>query len=680
MEFKEFKKKFQDHFKEMIQEQDTLFTVEVNKDKIWNLYLDSFPPGTNEIFRERREFDCNCCRYFIKSYGNIVVIKDDEVETLWDFQTGDSKYQKVVNALSQYLKSKPIENQFVTQEPRLGVAFNHEKHEGAPVFRWDHFSLILLNRFVYDKISSTGTKLCEFRANKEVFKRSLEEISKDAIETVLELIAQKSLYKGEEWRKILEKFLTIHTEYYLPLQSNGKRDNFCWQQSAKLGPVISRIRNHSIGVLLTDISNGMDLNEAVSRYERIVAPTNYKRPKAIFTKKMIEQAQQTITKLGYLDSLGRRFATIDDITADVIRFANRNVSRMTQNDPFFDLQKEAVIKTKSFGKVEEVSIDQFMKEILPRINYMEVLFEKRHEPNLVSLIAPQDLQSESMFRWNNGFSWAYKGNITDSMKERVKAAGGRVEGVLRFSIQWNENGNNQNDFDAHCIEPNGNHIYYPNVQRIHNSSGKLDVDFILPKVDEIAVENIIWTDASKIPEGIYKLFVHVYSYRNGKSGFSAEVEFDNEIYSFDYGKDVRQNEKIHVADVSFSKKDGFKIVKSMPTSISQRTLWNIATNQFHPVTLFLLSPNCWNEQEVGHKHYMFMLDQCRSDERPNGFFNEFLKQDLLEHKRVFEALGSKMRVSPSENQLSGLGFSSTKRGSIICKLKGNFTRTIKLTF
>ena len=52
----------------------------------------------------------------------------------------------------------------------------------------------------------------------------------------------------------------------------------------------------------------------------------------------------------------------------------------------------------------------------------------------------------------------------------------------------------------------------------------------------------------------------------------------------------------------------------------------------------------------------------------------------MEHKRVFEALGSKMRVESSDEQLSGVGFSSTKRNSLVCKLEGSFTRTVKILF
>ena len=81
MEFTEMRDKLMEHFNEMVKDIDHLFEVAVDKDELWNLYLDSFPAGTNEIYRERRWHDCSCCRQFIKTIGNAVVIKDNKITT-----------------------------------------------------------------------------------------------------------------------------------------------------------------------------------------------------------------------------------------------------------------------------------------------------------------------------------------------------------------------------------------------------------------------------------------------------------------------------------------------------------------------------------------------------------------------------------------------------------------------
>lgn len=679
MQFGQFKKLLQTNVAEMLQNQSTLFTTDVDRDNLWDTYLDSFPPGTNEIFRERREFDCSCCRHFIRSFGNVVVIDNNRLVSIWDFETHETTYQPVLNALSLFVKSASIQDVFVTKESAFGTDKNYEQKEDGTVHTWEHFRIDLPKRFVTKSTKSEASLMGEYRDIKNVFKRSLEEISKDALETILDLITQNSLYKGEEWKGVLTQFLSLHQEYHaLP---EIEKDAYCWIKSVEVGGAIGKIKNHSIGVLLIDVANGVDLNEAVRKYEAIVAPTNYKRPKAIFTKKMIEQAEKTIAELGLLNSLGRRFATVDDITVNNILFANKDTLKRMTGSVFEELQSEVATNPKQFDRVEEIPVEHFVNDILPRLTNVKVFFENRHTPSLVSVIAPEIKNGSSMFKWGNGFSWAYNGNITDSMKQRVKAAGGDIEGVLRFSIQWNDNFDNRNDFDAHCKEPSGNHIYYPNQKQRHPSSGVLDVDIVHPNPSQVAVENITWSNITKMQEGIYKFWVHNFSHRGGRSGFSAEIEYDGQIYSYGYNKELRQEENVVVAKLKFSREHGIQFIESLPSSTASKTIWNIQTNQFHPVSTCMFSPNYWDKQTgIGHRHYFFILKGCQNDNQPNGFFNEFLREDLMQHKRVFEALGSKMRVEPSENQLSGLGFSTTKRNSIICKVEGHINRTIKIVF
>ena len=677
MEFKRFKKQLQDHFEEMTKDAPKLFEVAVDKDELWNLYLDSFPEGTNKIYRERREYDCSCCRHFIKSIGNAVIIKNNQVHTIWEFQTGSSTFQPVVEALDRYIKAHAVSDVYVSKLKAIGTDHNREEVDGK-INVYEHFFLILPDKFVDRSYRSEGDIKGSFGDVRNVFKRSLDEISQQAIETVLELIMQNSLYKGEEWKGVLTEFLRYKRDY--EKISESERENYAWEKSVTAGAVIGKIRNHSIGTLLVNISEGMELDLAVRKYEQIVAPANYKRPKAIYTKKMLEEAQKTVEELGYMNSLPRRFAKLDDITVNNILFSNRDAAKRISGNVFEDMAAEATISPKRFSKVEEIGIEQFVKDVLPTAKELEVYFENKHRQNMVSLIAPQNPESPSMFKWDNPFSWAYTGNMTDSdIRENVKMAGGSVDGVLRFSIQWNDEDYNPNDFDAHCESPRY-HIFFGS-KRDGSTGGNLDVDIIYPQEGKAAVENITWPDKSKMIPGTYKFYVNCFSQNGGRSGFKAEIEFDGQTYSFDYPHSLRQGENVAVAEVTLSRGGVFSIKELLPSNISSHEVWGLKTNQFVPVSVVCYSPNYWDEQNgIGHRHVFFMLKDCVNPEMPNGFYNEFLKQELVQHKRVFEALGGKMRVDDVDDQLSGVGFSTTKRAELVVKVKGATERILKVKF
>lgn len=684
-DFKEFRTLLQQNFNEMVKDGAPLFITNADEDKLYDLYLDSFPAGTNPIFRKRREYDCSCCRRFVKNIGKLVSFMDGQMVTIWDFDTKSDVYQPVVDALAAYVKTCAVVNPYyvsrnMISDGKFGTEMNYEYDADHKAVRtWDHFAVEIPQRFIVNSYD-VSTKMAEWRDSANVFKRSLEELTMDAVDTVLELIDQNSLYRGKEFEGLVRGFKSDKQVYdRLP---DEKKSAYVWMAPGGASMNRLRIRNTAIGTLLVNLSEGMDVDAAVTAFEKVVAPANYKRPKAIFTKKMLEDAQKTVTELGYMNSLARRFATLDDITANNILFCNRDAAPrvMGAANPFEAMAKSLGTDPKKFGRAEEIGIEKFVKEVLPTAAGLELFMENRFSKNMVSLIAPQDKSAPSMFKWSNGFSWAYTGNMADSdIRENVKAAGGKVDGVLRFSIQWNDVPGewDENDEDAHCIEPDKNHIYFGNKWH-PRTDGCLDVDITHPSRDKAAVENITWPDIKKMKEGEYSFYVHCFASRGGKTGFRAEIEFDGNIYSFNYDKPLHGGQNVAVAKVAL--KDGkFSIKELLPSSTSTREIWGVNSNQFVPVSVAMYSPNYWDEQTGnGNRHYFFMLKDCVNPEKPNGFYNEFLKADLLQHKRVFEALGSQMAVQSVDDQLSGVGFSETQHNSFIVKAQGATERVLKV--
>lgn len=688
--FKDFVKAIQKNLQQMSKDSSRLFTVNVDTEKLYNLYLDSFPAGTNEIYRERREYDCSCCRHFIRDVGNVVSIKNGELHTIWGINpVSDDKYNVVAAALDAYVKQKAVLGVFLKKEKRIGTPENREMLPTGKINKYEHFFVDLPEICIFKECYGHTLEgdLSQFRDVRNVFKRSLDEISKEAVDTVLELIAQNSLYKGAEWKKQLTEFKNYQKEY--GKLTDKQKELWIWEKSISAGAVIGKIRNHSIGTLLVNISEGMDLDLAVRKYEQIVAPVNYKRPKAIFTKKMLEDAKKTITELGYIDSLQRRFATLDDITVNNILFSNKDAAKRITGamDLFDEMEQDVAIDPKRFSKVEEISAEDFIKNVLPVAKELEVYLENKHIQNMVSLIAPEVADAKTMFKWNNGMSWAYTGNITDSdIKENVKAAGGSVTGIVRFSIQWNDgNGKDNSDLDAHCLEPQGgDHIYFSHkISRY--TGGELDIDITDPIYQcksngGVAVENITYPSKERMKPGTYKFYVNQYSFRNSQ-GFKAEVEVNGEIHSYEYNTPVRGN--VDVAEVILDQSGNFKVVDKLPGNCAtiSKDVWGIKTLQFTPVSVVCYSPNYWDEQKgIGHQHLFFMLKDCINPEEPNGYYNEFLKPELEQHRRVFETLGAKAHVKDVDDQLSGVGFSLTKRNDLIIKVKGATERVVKIKF
>ena len=704
---KELNKKIQARFDEMCAT-GKLFKSTISGRKVWHTYLLGF--GQDNIFRdpESGEHNCNQCNNFVRRYGNIVAIDENfEIMTIFDVDAPE-EYKESIDDMSKLLKKAEVSDVFfetfnelnslpyevckkTNKTFKLGIAQNHKRYtiEEAAVFgvvtagtvyTFNHLSLTLPAAFVSMGAKSIESIQSEFRSAKEVFKRGMDEISLDTMLLVKDLILQGSLLNGDAHLPKLELFIKIKQEKEL-LIGNVKFDNWAWVRSHKLA--IAKFRNELIGVLCTELSEGEEINKACKSWNKRVDPANYMKAVAPITETQKQKAKQFVMDNGYIDSFDRRLATLEDIKVTEIKHINSGDGSVKEVSIFDSVKtrSSSQFQRSDFKKIETVTIDKFMKDILPGCSSVEALLENKHEGNLVTMTtAPEN--GKPIFKWDNPYSWTYKGNLAGKsmIKEAVKSQGGGVDGVLRFSIMWSEDGtNDDSDLDAHARIPNGGHIFYRNHMDTA-TRGVLDIDITQPmrikNSGKKVVENITFPNTEELKNGDYIFSVHQYR-ASGSIGFTAEIEFDGQIFQYEYPKAVIG--EISVATVSF-KNGQFEIKHALNSTNAKKEMYGLDTNMFHKVNLMCLSPNYWDKNEVGNKHYFFMLDGCKADSPLRSFHNENLKSDLAAHRKVFEVLGALNMIEPEGKQLSGIGFNATVEEEVILKLKGSHKRVVKVKF
>jgi len=658
--FKEFANDFVNHVTLLDTNCENLFVVDVDIEVLWNKYLDEFPIGTNAVFKENREHDCNCCHNFIRDIGNVVGIIDGEIVSVWDLST-IYPYNIVSKKLSKLVKRHLIETIFLSELVSVGKTNNIKMYGDIPITH-SHFHLDIPSKYQSEEI---GTKRNKVESAVHVFKRGLDEFTIDAFEVAIDLIEENQIERAtEDHLEQLKGFLNYLIDYN-KIESIQDKNIFVWDNFHNLS--VSQLRSSSIGTLIQDLSEDKDLDVSVRSFESKISAGNYQRPTAlIISKKMKESALERINELGINDSIIRRYATPEDINKSDILFADNKISKVMKGslESILDMAVSEKPNAKS-----EMTIHEFMSDILPYLKSLKLFVTGEHESNLMSITGPKYPDTKNIFKWSNKFAWSYNKDLTDSIKTRVKNAGGSIDALIRISLGWNV----LDDYDIHMIAPGNNHIHYGNKQ------GILDIDMNVADTESVrgAVENMILNNP-KIGE--YKIYIENYTYREPiGGGFTVETEYKGKIEHYSYNRMLKHKEKVYVLNFIYDGND-FKISKvydNIETGILPKNTWGITTEKYIDVNMVMLSPNFWNSQTIGHKHWFFILNNCINPDKARGFYNEYLMGELHQDRKVFEYLGSMIKCEHSDNQLSGIGFSSTKKDKITVNADG---RIITINF
>lgn len=641
--------------------------VTIDIDKVFDIYLSGFSE------ENRQYYNCNSCKSFIRQYGGLLFVHHDfKVETLFDDCTLE-EYAGAAKALSEYIKSCPIEGPALftkTQfnptinigtskhrDMRVVLGKNYKEYSEKHNVHFDHLFLLVRPSMLCDSYEEHRSK---FQGNEGTLKRMLKEWTLTEMETILSLLESQNIYRCEP-KHADQLAKIIRWKKSLDVIEDQKEVNTIIAKNALRHSNIGHFRNTAIGTLITEYCSGVDLATAVRKYEAMVAPANYKRTKTLATPQMIAAAEKTLTEMGLIDSLYRRHATIEDLSIKDVIYVSRGTENKLKKSPFDAIKSPKVVKAPEGGT--EIAIEEFIENVIPNSSKVELYMSPDFAGNLVTLTTQEHPQAPSMFAWNNGFAWSYKGGYTDAVKEQVKKHGGNIEADLRFSLMWD----NLDDLDIHVEPPVGDTIYYGH-RHSSPTKGELDIDMNIHEAVRGAIENVFFKESNIRMIGEYHIVVNNYRKRGrGEEGCVIQIEDHGRIRNIKYDQTV--SGRVTIAKGHYDGKQ-FNLTYANGT-VTEAAPKELDANSFKEIELICLSPNQWGNNPTGHKHYMFLGSNFNNPEDITGFYPEFLNSKLVPHRKSLEMLAGKMKIPFNEKQLSGLGFISTVRKTLKFKVTIN---------
>lgn len=657
----EFEKIIKDNFNSLVDKNTPLFVTDA--ENLWDVYLDNIK-GEDA----RSHYNCNVCKSLINRYGSLVTINEtgDMESVLWNINVPPF-FEDSVNALNNAVLNSRIKSVFISDERILGTP-----KTGA----WTHLAVKLpIEKVNKSRLLSAGQIMAEKREDYRMLSRALQEYSTSTITQALDLLNTETLYRGDnvlgiaKWFKEIKELISI-------LNNSKQIENIKWLAVATAPTGFCHIKSSMIGTLLDDIQDGLDYNSIQRRFKEKMNPANYMRSQSAPTVNHVQEAEKIVEKMGIANSLLRRYASIDEIPEFIWKNRyNKSAISSKTGGVFGNIQtRDKVQKQTNIDlPLTVMTWEKFVRTVLPNAENIEAKVDNSNR--LMALITASDETSENILQWNNTFSWYYHGGIDGEIKKRVEQAGGKYENnEIRCSLIWE----NYTDLDLHCYTPRDRHIFFGD-KRFDN--GWLDVDMNAGSGRTLKpVENIRFESGAL--EGRYKFKVHNYSDRNnGDNPYKVELEINGQVYTCE-GNANRNYDEV-AFEFDYIKGQAPRMIRGGANSVSTSSNWNLS-NEFVKVNAITTSPNVWGDNKVTRagEHIFFLLDGCKdlSEGKGRGFFNEMLKSEFREIRKVLESYTASTPIENIEDATAcGLGFNKDSEWNLTLKVTSNgSTRLIKI--
>lgn len=364
-----------------------LFTTDAPN--LYDAYLECMP------LDERRTYQCNACRRFIETYGNLVQIDEYGFVRAALWAPVDVDPLHVNDVLAGIVKRAKITGVFLTDAKVWGLP------QTGP---WQHLAVTPPKELLYKgpKTLTPDQAAAEKREDYKMLSRALSEFDAGVVAKAITLLKTEALYRSEKCLGVAEWFGALHASI---LAARAHKSALIWRAVATAPPGYCHIRSTMIGTLLEDLAAGMALDAVAARFAEKMHPLQYQRPTAPPKDGAIAQAEKVIAQLGSAGALSRRFAKL----ADVQVFWQPKPATSKNEGLFAHLRAQApAVDNAGTLPTTFITWEKFARTVLPTATQVEVLVPD--SGNFCAMVTAADPAAPPMVQWDaearrNPVSW-----------------------------------------------------------------------------------------------------------------------------------------------------------------------------------------------------------------------------------------------------------------------------------
>ena len=363
-----------------------LFKVQLGRTELFDKYLELKHPTV------RQGYNCNCCKSFLRRYGDLVTIDPNTGATrsvLWKTQEQSKivEFDSAFAELAKMVEAAPVAHYF-TRNPGFREFGSYEK--GG----FNHFSIAASN------VPTTTLEIGQRIENFKLLKKNVEAFP---LETIRDLLAyftfDKVLKNAEQQLDFLRKFCEV-AEKYSEVKNTKFKNNIIWLMVATCNMGVINIGNGALGEFLTSVMKDGNKEPAKSAFLKMIDPLNRMRATAPAKLGTIDAAEKIFEKMDIASALKRRFARLDEIPTKAWVPPTNADTKIAGGGVFASL-KALNTAAANLPVVDggTVSWAVFVRDVLPKAWKIAVKF---HEARYMfgSLLTAVDPNSKPIFRYD----------------------------------------------------------------------------------------------------------------------------------------------------------------------------------------------------------------------------------------------------------------------------------------